>query len=77
MAAHSNKPNIKTDTLARILADQGHIDDARAMLNHLQQTAHKAERDQRLRDLDDAQRQKKIASLERLFADIRSQQEER
>ena len=77
MAARSNKPNIKTDTLARILADQGHIDDARAMLNHLQQTAHKAERDQRLRELDDAQRQKKIDRLERLLAHIRSQQEGR
>jgi len=76
MAAHSNKPNIKTDTLARILADQGHIDDARAMLNHLQMTAPKAERDQHLRDLDRAQRQKKVKRLERLLAHIRSQHEE-
>ena len=75
MAAHSNKPNIKTDTLARILADQGHIGDARAMLNHLQQTAHKAERDQQLRNLDDAQRHEKIDRLERLLTHIRSQQE--
>ena len=75
MAARSNKPNIKTDTLARILADQGHIDDARAMLNHLQKKAPKAERDVQLRDLDDAQRQEKIKRLERLLAHIRSQKE--
>ena len=77
MAARSNEHNIKTDTLARILADQGHIDEARAMLNHLQKTAHKVERDQLLRHLDDAQRQKKIDRLERLLVHIRSQQKER
>lgn len=76
MAARSKTPNIKTDTLARILADQGHIDDARAMLNHLQQSEHKAEREQQLRSLDDAQRQKKIDRLERLLLHIRTQQKE-
>ena len=76
MAARSKTPNIKTDTLARILADQGHIDDARAMLNHLQQNEHKAEREQQLRSLDDAQRQKKIDRLERLLLHIRTQQKE-
>ena len=76
MAVHSKKPNIKTDTLARILADQGHIDEARSILNHLQQTAPKAERKQQLRELDDAQRQKKIDRLERLLAHIRAQHED-
>jgi len=77
MAARSKTPNIKTDTLARILADQGHIDDARAMLNHLQQTDPKTERGQQLRDLDDTQRHQKIARLEGLLEHIRSAQKDR
>jgi len=77
MAARSKTPDIKTDTLARILADQGHIEDARAMLNHLQQTDPKSERGQHLRDLDDAQRDQKIARLEGLLDHIRSTQKDR
>ena len=72
MAARFKTPKIKTDTLARILADQGHIDDARAMLKQLQHAEPKAERSQHLRDLDNAQQLQKIQRLEVLLAHIRA-----
>ena len=70
MAARSNR-TIQTDTLARILAKQGHIDDARAMLNHLQSQAPKAERNEALAGLDRVQHQKDIHRLQRLLHHIR------
>ena len=76
MAAHSNSPTIQTDTLARILADQGHIADARAMLNHLQGTTPNSERSEQLRALDADQTRHKIERLEALLAHIRSQRED-
>ena len=71
MTARSDR-KIQTDTLAHILAKQGHIDDARAMLNHLQNRNPKAERDETLAGLDRDQRKKDIERLQRLLQHIRS-----
>ena len=71
MAARSDQ-TIQTDTLARILAKQGHIDDARAMLNHLQSHDPKSERDETLAGLDRDQRKNDIQRLQRLLQHIRA-----
>ena len=71
MTARSDR-KIQTDTLARILAKQGHIDDARAMLNHLQNHDPKSERGETLAGLAKDQRQKDIERLQRLLQHIRA-----
>ena len=71
MTARSDR-KIQTDTLARILAKQGHIDDARAMLNHLQNSDPNAERSETLAGLDRDQRKKDIERLQRLLQHIRA-----
>ena len=65
-----SKPTIQTDTLARILADQGHVKEARAMLQHLQTEGPKKERHAALSRLDDQQRAMRVGRLQRLLDHI-------
>jgi hypothetical protein len=65
------KNTINTDTLALILADQGHLEDARSMLNHLQSCEPSANRITALRQLDNKQFKAKVARLEGLLQHIR------
>jgi len=63
---------IQTDTLARILADQGHIDEARAMLQHLQTQRPRAQRDEALTALRHQETTAHIKRLSDLLAHIKS-----
>ena len=65
------KNTINTDTLALILADQGHLEEARSMLNHLQSCEPSANRITALRQLDNKQFKAKVARLEGLLQHIR------
>jgi hypothetical protein len=72
MAARSK---IQTDTLARILSDQGHIAAAQTMLQHLQQQRPTAERDAAIAAMGDRDRQVKLERLEGLLERIRTRKQ--
>ncbi|MDE0883545.1 MAG: hypothetical protein OSB21_13215 [Myxococcota bacterium] len=71
------KNSINTDTLALILADQGHLEDARSMLNHLQRSEPSAKRVTALRQLDNEQLGRKVARLEALLLHIRQRAQQK